>query len=145
MDVEAATHPAHRILRAMLGHERVLHLASLAKYAAAFLRNSHVGLQWQFLQIIPERLCAAPEIPEYAIAVSFLIMGRAGVFLCHAVSEGIVEQDGNLTRGGRDCFGFTCACRQSPVESAQSGIAAPNCDRSQTQEGRSPTGRSPCP
>ncbi len=44
MDVEAATHPAHRKGGAMLGHKRVLHFTSLAKYAVDLLRNSHINV-----------------------------------------------------------------------------------------------------
>lgn len=37
-DAQATAHRSHFELLAMLGHERVSHLASLAKYAVAFLR-----------------------------------------------------------------------------------------------------------
>jgi hypothetical protein len=37
---QKAAHRPHRELQAMQGNERVLHFASLAKYAAAFLRNT---------------------------------------------------------------------------------------------------------
>ena len=40
VDAQAPTHGAHRELLTMLGNERVPHFASLAKYAAAFLRNT---------------------------------------------------------------------------------------------------------
>ena len=40
LDAQAATHRPHRKLTSMLGHERVSHFASLAKYAVAFFRMS---------------------------------------------------------------------------------------------------------
>ena len=40
MDAEQATHHSHREPLLMLGNERVLRFAFLAKYAVAFLRNT---------------------------------------------------------------------------------------------------------
>ena len=46
LDAKATAHCANEEDRAMLGDKRVLHFASLAKYAAAFLRNSQSWLVW---------------------------------------------------------------------------------------------------
>jgi hypothetical protein len=40
MNPQKAAHRSHRELQAMQGNERVLHFASLAKYAVAFFRIS---------------------------------------------------------------------------------------------------------
>jgi hypothetical protein len=46
----------------------------LAKNTVAFLRNSHINVGRQFVQIIAKRFGPTLEITKNAVAVSFLIM-----------------------------------------------------------------------
>lgn len=72
---------------------------------------------------------------------AFHITHLSGALL-HAVAEGVIEQSGNLARCFFDRFGLARPCCQSAVESPKSGIATPDSDRSQTQQGRRTAGRS---
>ena len=81
----------------MLGDKCVSHFASLAKYAVAFLRNSHIELRWQFLEREAEDLGATLKVADDPAAIPFFILGGAGIIIRHAVAQAVVKQDGVRT------------------------------------------------
>ncbi|NTF05108.1 hypothetical protein G6M88_15305 [Agrobacterium rubi] len=54
MDAEQAAHHSHRKLLLMLGNERVIHFASLARYAVAFLICALLSDTRQLLLKLPD-------------------------------------------------------------------------------------------
>jgi hypothetical protein len=87
--------------------KRESHGRSFAKYAVAFLRNSHVRLLWHFVQGEAEGLGAALQIADYPAAIPFFVLRCAGVMICHAVSQAIVEQNGDLSCGRCNGLGLS--------------------------------------
>ena len=65
-------------------------------------------------------------------------MGSTWVAVFHAVTQGVVEQDGDLARRRSDRFGFADARRKASVEGPQRGLGAPDGDRGQPQQRRGP-------
>jgi len=106
----------------------------------AFLRTRQFSLIWNFRQNEAERHCAAMQCPKSTAAVSVFVMGCAGILVCHAVSQGIVEQDRDFACRCGDRFCFTGTRCQPPIECPKSGVASPDCYRSQTQQGGCPAG-----
>ena len=94
-----------------------------------FLRNSHISLWWLFAQILAKCFGATFEVPEDASAISVFVMRCAGIFVGHAVSQGIVKQNSDLAGRRSDRFGLARPCCQSSINSTASGIAEPNRKR----------------
>jgi hypothetical protein len=66
MDAEQAAHHSHRKPLLMLGNERVLHFASLAKYAVAFfnMSRSSVTRASSFLSCLISSGRSLPWLPD---------------------------------------------------------------------------------
>jgi hypothetical protein len=75
----------------VLRDEDELHVASFAKKAVAFLRNSHLSVTRNSLQNEAQRLGAPLQIGEDTAAILFLIVVRTRIPVGHAVPEGVVE------------------------------------------------------
>ena len=76
-----------------------------------FLRNFRDGWGGGGLQHVAERLRPALEVGQHALPVSLLVVGRPGIGVGHAVPQGVVEQHGDLARGGGDRLGLADARR----------------------------------
>src|SRR5215510_11608690 len=99
-----AQHSAHRHdpeLPSVLVDEAVLYSGSLAKYRAAFLRNTSGLLQGK------AELCrSAMQLLDDALSVLLLVVGSPWVFVIHAEAHGVIEQHRNFACSGRYRFGF---------------------------------------
>src|SRR4051812_34565679 len=72
-----------------------------------FLRNFRDGCgRVDDLQHVAERLRPAPEVGQHALPVPLLVIGGPGIGVGHAVPQGVVEQHGDLARGGGDRLGL---------------------------------------
>src|SRR5208283_2682783 len=67
------------------------------------------------VQRVAERLCASSEVGENAGAISILVGRRAGVGVVHPMSEGVVEQGGDLACGCSHRFGFADTCGEPSI------------------------------
>ena len=85
----------------------VSHRDSLAKYAAAFLRNTRLGGgALCLLQDESQRLRSPLKVAQDALPVAVFIVCCARIGVGHAVSERIIEQNGDFARGCSDGLGF---------------------------------------
>ncbi len=75
------------------------------KSAVAFLRNSMRSGDF-FLQHIPHRFGTASEIVQDTLTVAFLVICGARIDVLHAIAQRVVEENGNLARGGGNSFGL---------------------------------------
>jgi hypothetical protein len=71
--------------------EDKLHVASLAKKAAAFLRNSLICVARNSLQDKAQRFGSALKVSEDATAILLLILVGTWIPVAHAVPECVVE------------------------------------------------------
>ncbi len=78
----------------MQGNERVLHFASLAKYAAAFLRNTRLGNHG--FQLEAQRPGASLQVCQNPTAMPFVISGSTRITISHAEPKGIEEENRDL-------------------------------------------------
>jgi hypothetical protein len=77
----------------VLRDEGELHVDSFAKYAAAFLRNSHrhyLDLGW--LENVSERFRTSLEISEDTPPIALFVIGRAGICVVHPMANSMSEQ-----------------------------------------------------
>ena len=125
---EGLAHHRQRIDFALRVDPGVLHSASLAKYAAAFLRNTHRLLQGE-----PELRCPSVPLLDDALPVLLLVVRSSRVLILHAEAHGVVEQDGDLARGRGERFGFANARDQWSIEGAQRGVGSTHGDRGQSK------------
>ena len=140
---QKAAHRPHRKLQAMQGNERVLHFASLAKYAAAFLRNT-VSNRYR-CQLVAHGPGAALEIRNDAATMPFIVGRSAWIMIGHPKSQGIVEKDGNLAGLRRHGLLLNDAPCQPSVKRAEGGVTSSNRGGSQPQQRRGAVRGSTCP
>ena len=91
-DAQRFALPCHRPDRTVLRDEGELHVASLAKKAAAFLRNSHLGACRCGLENEPKGLGPTLQISDHSSPISDLVGGGTWIDVVHAVAERIVEK-----------------------------------------------------
>ena len=111
---------------AMSLNKGVLHRDSLAKYAAAFLRNSPGFGSGGFLQNVAECLGAPLQIGQNTLPVPLLIVAGTGIGVVHSMPQRVVEEHRDLAGGGGDRLGFADARRETAVERSQRRVGAPN-------------------
>ncbi|WP_157645933.1 hypothetical protein [Burkholderia ubonensis] len=85
--------------------EGVLHVESFAKYAQAFRRNSMCSGDL-FLQHIPQRLGTTGEIVQDTLTIAFHVICSARIDILHAITQSVVEKNGNLARSGGNSLGL---------------------------------------
>src|SRR5438132_3918635 len=95
----------------------VLYSGFLAKYRAAFLRNTS-SLQ----QRESEFRRPSMQLLDDALAVLLFVVRSTRVLIVDAEAHGVVEQDSDLARGRRHRFGLLDARGQASVEGAQRGV-----------------------
>lgn len=101
--------------------------------ATAFLRNSHVSVFGQLMQIITQRLGPSLEITENTAAVLFFIVRCAWVLVGHAVPQGVVEQNSDLACSGCHRLGLAGPCCQSSIKGSQCRVTSANRNSGQPQ------------
>src|ERR1700691_6233435 len=106
-DVQRLTEPRHRPDMPMLRDESKPHRASLAKNAAAFLRNSSPA--GDSLQSVAQSSRTALKVGDNTGAISLVIVIRPRILVFHVVTKSIVEEHRDLPRRGCDGFGFADA------------------------------------
>src|ERR1700675_4697137 len=113
----------------------VLHSTSFAKYAVAFLRNTRTLLQGE-----PELGSPTAKLLDDALPILLLVVVGARILILRTEAHRVVEQYGNLARGGGNSFGLANTRRQTPVEGAERTVGTPNGDRCQAQQRHRPIG-----
>src|SRR5258708_4359488 len=119
--VAAGTHPQDLALQAdgpltmVPPDPGVLHSDSLAKYAVAFLRNTH---RLRLLQGESEFRRPSMQLLDNALPVLLLVVGSSRVLIIHPEAHGVIEQHGDLARGRRHGFGLPDTRGQATIESA---------------------------
>ena len=88
------------------------------------LRNGYTSR----LQGEAELCRAAMKLLQYAIAVVLFILVCTRVFIIHTEPHGVVEQYSDFTRGCGHGFGIANTRSQPPVECAERGMGASDCD-----------------
>ena len=93
-------------------------------------------LPWRchLVQRVAERLRASSEVGENPGAISVLVIGGAGVCVVYSMSQGVVEQGGDLACGCGHRFGLADACGQPSIEGAQRRLRATDGHRGQPQQ-----------
>ena len=92
----------------------------LLKIACTFLRNTLLGR----LQGEAEVRRAAVKLLDDAVSVAALVLIRARILVAHAEAHRPVEEDGDLSRCGRQGLGLADTCGKAPVKRSQCGIGA---------------------
>ena len=134
-DVENLTQMGKRHRGLLRLDERESYSLSLAKKAAAFLRNS-LSDRGVLLHGEAERLCATAQVGHRALTIPGFIVRRARVGVCHAIAQRVVEEDRDLACGGRHGLGFAGPGPEAAVEGTQRGVRLAHRDRGQAQQGR---------
>lgn len=138
MNPQEAAHRPHRNLHAMQGDERVLPFTSLAKYAAAFLRNTFA--RGEGLELIAKRASAAVEICDNPGPMSLVVGHRTWISISHPKPKGIVKEYCNLECGRGDRFLLSDTPCQPPVECAKCSVASAERGCGQPQQCGRPAG-----
>jgi len=127
----------------VLRNEGEPHVASLAKKAAAFLRNT-LG-RGRGRQGVSKCLGSALEVGEHATAVSLFICCGPGITIGHAEAQGIVKEDRDLASSCGNSFLLADPCCETSVECTERRITSSYRDGRQPQQCCCPAGRSARP
>ena len=76
-----------------------------------------------------EGMGASTESSEDSLPLLLVVVHGGVLLIAHLVSEHSVDEDGELSRGGGDGFGFPDARAHATVESAEGVIASPEAHR----------------
>jgi len=93
--------------------------------------------------VITEFLSAASQTPQYPFTVTFLVMALPRIAISHPVTQGVIEQHGQLAGGRGHRFGLADPRRQAPVKSTQSRRRFADVHRRQTEQRAGPVLRAP--
>jgi transposase-like protein len=98
-----------------------------------FLRNNLLArVGTLFDQSETQRLRASTQVTQHTRPVAIFVVCRAWVDVRQSVAESVVEQDGDLARGGGDRLYFPDARGKPPLERAESRIRPPEHPRRET-------------
>ncbi|WP_250478426.1 MULTISPECIES: hypothetical protein [unclassified Caballeronia] len=70
---------------------------------------------------------------DHTLPVLAFVMVGTRVFVLHAEAHGVVKENSNFARRRCDSFSLANSGCKAPVESAECGIRATDCNRSQSQ------------
>ena len=101
-DAHHIAHLTNGKRRSVLLGELKPHGFWLAKNTVAFLRNS--TFLWHGRQGVTQCPGAPLEVGQHSLPMSFIVGSRPLILICHAMANGVVEQNSNLARRRRDCL-----------------------------------------